>query len=188
MVPTFSCPMITGSSKGGLRYIFTSVPQMPATSTLSSAESSATLGMGSSRNSVVFGAVRTAARTCSTMHSPLDIGVRRRWHYGQANIPSWVTDATTIPWSDDDRFGTRSAHDDPDPGEQPGHQGRHRDTTRPAVGIRGDPGAGAGFPPDGADAGVRRQRDGIDHLPHCPRARRRLHRATHLLGPRLPPR
>src|SRR3954470_12956638 len=88
--------MITGSSNGGLRYILTSVPQMPATSTLSSAESSATLGIGSSRNSVVFGAVRTAASTCSTIHSPLGISRLRRWHNGHANIPSVVTDATTI--------------------------------------------------------------------------------------------
>ena len=59
--------MITGSANGGLAYILTSVPQMPATSTLSSAASSATSGIGSSRSSVVPGPVRTAASTCSAM-------------------------------------------------------------------------------------------------------------------------
>ncbi|WP_235690341.1 hypothetical protein [Mycolicibacterium gadium] len=69
MMPTFSWPMITGSSNGGLEYILTSVPHIPATSTFSSAESSDSSGRGKSRNSVVFGAVRTAAKTRSTNSS-----------------------------------------------------------------------------------------------------------------------
>ena len=73
MVPTFSCPMITGLSNGGALYIFTSVPQIPATSTFSSAVSSDNSGMGSSRNSVVLGAVRTAARTLSTICHLLEL-------------------------------------------------------------------------------------------------------------------
>ncbi len=67
MMPTFSWPMITGSSIVGLRYSLTSVPQIPATSIFSSAASSAMSGIGNSRSSVVPGAVRTAASTCSAM-------------------------------------------------------------------------------------------------------------------------
>ena len=57
--------MITGASITGFAYIFTSVPQIPATSTLSSAPSAGSSGIGNSRSSVVRGAVRTAASTCS---------------------------------------------------------------------------------------------------------------------------
>src|SRR5690349_15064635 len=61
----FSCPMITGADVGGVLYSFTSVPQMPPTSTFSSAASSAISGMGYSRISVLLGPVRTAANTFS---------------------------------------------------------------------------------------------------------------------------
>jgi len=57
--------MITGSAIAGFEYIFTSVPQMPATSILRSAPSAGISGIGNSRSSVVRGAVRTAARTVS---------------------------------------------------------------------------------------------------------------------------
>ena len=66
-MPTFSWPMITGASITGFAYIFTSVPQIPATSTFSRAPSSGISGIGNSRSSVVFGPVRTAARTLSAM-------------------------------------------------------------------------------------------------------------------------
>ena len=59
--------MMTGEAKGGLAYIFTSVPQMPATSTLSRAPSSGMSGIGNSRSSVRPGPVRTAATTFSAM-------------------------------------------------------------------------------------------------------------------------
>ena len=59
--------MITGSGKGGLAYIFTSVPQMPATSTFSRAASSGTSGIAKLRTSVLPGAVLTAARTSSAI-------------------------------------------------------------------------------------------------------------------------
>ena len=52
MTPMFSWPMMTGAVNGGLAYIFTSVPQMPATSTLSSAPSPGMSGIGNSRSSV----------------------------------------------------------------------------------------------------------------------------------------
>ena len=61
--------MMTGSGKGGDAYIFTSVPQIPATSTLSRAPSAGTSGIGYSRYEVVPGAVRTAASTCSAIGS-----------------------------------------------------------------------------------------------------------------------
>src|SRR5213592_859489 len=61
----FSCPMITGAGVGGVLYSFTSVPQMPPTSTLRSAASSGMSGMGYSRISVLLGPVRTAANTFS---------------------------------------------------------------------------------------------------------------------------
>src|SRR5215469_11721222 len=74
----FSCPMITGAANGGLAYIFTSVPQIPATSTFSRAPSSGMSGIGNSRSSVRPGPVRTAARTCSAMNdAPL-----AQWSYG----------------------------------------------------------------------------------------------------------
>src|SRR3954469_1239664 len=69
MVPTFSWPMITGNSITGFAYIFTSVPQIPATSTRMSAPSCGISGGSNSRNSVVRGAVRTAARTLSAIAS-----------------------------------------------------------------------------------------------------------------------
>jgi hypothetical protein len=55
--------MITGPliMAGGLAYSFTSVPQMPATSTRSSAESASVSGRSNSRSSVVPAATRTAA-------------------------------------------------------------------------------------------------------------------------------
>ena len=59
--------MITGAGIAGRAYIFTSVPQMPATSTLSSAPSSGMSGIGNACNSVRPGPVRTAARTCSAI-------------------------------------------------------------------------------------------------------------------------
>src|SRR6201999_1713020 len=63
----FSWPMITGSGNGGLAYILTSVPQMPAASTLSRPPSSGMSGIGNSRSSVRPGPVLTAASTCSAM-------------------------------------------------------------------------------------------------------------------------
>src|SRR4051812_47395771 len=69
MVPTFSWPMITGNSITGFAYILTSVPQIPATSTRMSAPSCGISGGSNSRNSVVRGAVRTAARTLSAIAS-----------------------------------------------------------------------------------------------------------------------
>ena len=64
MLPIFSCPMITGVlSEGGVLYIFTSVPQMPATSILTSALSSGISGMGKSRICVLLGPTLTAANT-----------------------------------------------------------------------------------------------------------------------------
>src|SRR3954451_19675958 len=69
MVPTFSWPMITGNSIKGFAYILTSVPQIPATSTRMSAPSCGISGGSNSRNSVVRGAVRTAARTLSAIAS-----------------------------------------------------------------------------------------------------------------------
>ena len=62
--------MITGPDITGLAYIFTSVPQIPATSTFINAPSSGMSGIGNSRNSVVLAAVRTAAKTCSTILAP----------------------------------------------------------------------------------------------------------------------
>ena len=59
--------MITGSEICGLSYIFTSVPQMPATSIFRSAPSAGSSGTGNSRSSVVRGAVRTAANTVSAI-------------------------------------------------------------------------------------------------------------------------
>src|SRR3954452_17931751 len=69
MVPTFSWPMITGNSITGFAYILTTVPQIPATSTRMSAPSCGISGGSNSRNSVVRGAVRTAARTLSAIAS-----------------------------------------------------------------------------------------------------------------------
>src|SRR3954471_4477465 len=59
--------MITGRSITGLAYIFTSVPQMPATSILRRAPSSGMSGSGNSRSSVLLGPVRTAASTRSAI-------------------------------------------------------------------------------------------------------------------------
>ena len=59
--------MITGAVITGFAYIFTSVPQMPATSTLRSAPSAGRSGIGNSRSSVVRAAVRTAASTVSAI-------------------------------------------------------------------------------------------------------------------------
>src|SRR3954452_432708 len=70
----FSWPMITGAAVGGVLYSFTSVPQMPPTSTLRSAASSAMSGIGYSRTSVLLGPVRTAANTFS-MGDPSDRGL-----------------------------------------------------------------------------------------------------------------
>ena len=62
--------MITGVlSEGGVLYIFTSVPQMPATSILTSALSSGISGMGKSRICVLLGPTLTAASTFSTHNS-----------------------------------------------------------------------------------------------------------------------
>ncbi len=62
--------MITGVlSEGGVLYIFTSVPQMPATSILTSALSSGISGMGKSRICVLLGPTLTAANTVSTRRS-----------------------------------------------------------------------------------------------------------------------
>src|ERR1700742_3019622 len=72
--------MMTGSSNGGFAYILTSVPQMPATSTLSRAASSDSSGIGSSLSSVVLGATRTAARTLSAI-------CLLRGHYGIMVMP-----------------------------------------------------------------------------------------------------
>src|SRR5689334_13294288 len=63
----FSCPMITGAGVGGALYSFTSVPQMPPTSTFNNAASSGTSGIGYSRISVLPGPVRTAANTFSIL-------------------------------------------------------------------------------------------------------------------------
>jgi hypothetical protein len=59
--------MITGLSITGFEYIFTSVPQMPATSTFINAPSGGIAGSSNSRSSIVLGAVRTAASACSDM-------------------------------------------------------------------------------------------------------------------------
>src|SRR5919198_4436747 len=59
--------MITGAWITGCAYIFTSVPQIPATSIFRSAPSSGMSGIGNSRSSVVRGAVRTAASTVSAI-------------------------------------------------------------------------------------------------------------------------
>src|SRR5829696_4323513 len=61
----FSWPMITGAAVGGVLYSFTSVPQMPPTSTLRRAASSGISGIGYSRTSVLLGPVLTAANTFS---------------------------------------------------------------------------------------------------------------------------
>src|SRR6266446_3783301 len=55
--------MITGELAGGVLYILTSVPQIPATSIFSKAPSSGISGIGNSRSSVVLVPTRTAART-----------------------------------------------------------------------------------------------------------------------------
>src|ERR1041385_2080349 len=57
--------MITGAFEGGVLYILTSVPQMPATSIFINAASSAMSGIGNSRISVLPEPTRTAARTFS---------------------------------------------------------------------------------------------------------------------------
>ena len=59
--------MITGASITGCAYIFTSVPQMPATSIFRSAPSSGMSGIGNSRSSVLPGPVLTAATTRSAI-------------------------------------------------------------------------------------------------------------------------
>jgi hypothetical protein len=61
---------MTGAAEGGLLYIFTSVPQMPATSIFISALSSDISGIGNSRISVLLEPVRTAANTFSTILIP----------------------------------------------------------------------------------------------------------------------
>ena len=63
--------MITGASITGRAYIFTSVPQIPATSTLRSAPSSGSSGFGNSRSSVLPGPILTAASTRSPMDASL---------------------------------------------------------------------------------------------------------------------
>jgi hypothetical protein len=68
--------MITGCSITGFAYIFTSVPQMPATSTLSSAPSSGIVGSANSLRSVVLGAVLTAASTCSLIAASVTQGLK----------------------------------------------------------------------------------------------------------------
>ena len=62
----FSCPMITGAPLSGCLNIFTSVPQIPATSIRSSALSSEISGIANSRTSIVLGPTFTAAATFST--------------------------------------------------------------------------------------------------------------------------
>src|SRR6266850_1164615 len=57
--------MITGAFEGGVLYIFTSVPQIPATSIFNKALSSGIWGIANSRISVLPGPTRTAARTFS---------------------------------------------------------------------------------------------------------------------------
>ena len=68
--------MITGCSITGFAYIFTSVPQIPATSTRSSAPSSGMLGIANSRSSVVLGAVLTAASTWSLIAASVTEGLK----------------------------------------------------------------------------------------------------------------
>src|SRR5262252_7982082 len=62
--------MITGAFEGGVAYIFTSVPQIPATSIFINALSSGMSGIGNSRISVLPGPTRTAARTFSISWPP----------------------------------------------------------------------------------------------------------------------
>src|SRR5919106_3234977 len=83
--------MMTGAVTRGARYIFTSVPQMPATSTLRRAPSSAMSGRGKSRSSVRDGPVLTAADTSSVISSP-PLGVtpaNPRRHHAAGNI-AWL--------------------------------------------------------------------------------------------------
>src|SRR5438094_6902904 len=63
--------MMTGIGEGGVLYILTSVPQIPATSTCNKALSSGISGIGNSRISVLLGAILTAARTFSIGRFPL---------------------------------------------------------------------------------------------------------------------
>src|SRR5262245_49439345 len=72
--------MMTGADDGGVRYIFTSVPQMPATSIFSNALSLGMSGMGNSRISVLLGPARTAATTFSIDCLP-----------PSRNVPEYIT-------------------------------------------------------------------------------------------------
>src|SRR4051812_27959935 len=134
--------MITGASITGFAYIFTSVPQIPATSTLSSAPSSGMSGMGNSRNSVRLGPVRTAASTRSFMEGE-----------------------STAKGLKDYPFGYRCADAPPDgdsdPGKQCGAEERDGHAARVRVRVRGGVPADPRLPPDGPRARVRRLRDGV---------------------------
>src|SRR5213594_4347798 len=62
--------MITGALEGGVSYILTSVPQIPATSIFIKALSFRMSGIGNSRISILPGPTRTAAKTFSIAWFP----------------------------------------------------------------------------------------------------------------------
>src|SRR5918992_612144 len=153
--------MITGSATRGASYIFTSVPQIPATPMRSNAPSSGTSGIGNSWSSIRPAPTRTAASTRSAVNAPPS---RSRWHALRVSANLAIG---TLALAGDPTGGTDDGAEDgrSQPGEQRSPEGRIDPAGRVLVRVRGGARPDPRVPPDGPRPRVGRARDGVRDVP-----------------------